>query len=221
MKMSYRLETWIIDYNCMTQPNDTQRKMASHVKCVLVGDNNVGKTTLVFKYVNGEVPIPDWLPSIYNDWAVERTIEGERAIVSLWDTVGSEEPQMERLRPLGYPEASIFLFCFSLVDPVSFENIKTRWLPEVIAVCPNTPIILVGTKLDLRDDPCTVQRLQESSVSQITYKKGLEMMKDINALKYYECSAITHHRIELIDEAFKCAILCKKQSRNSRKCVAF
>ncbi len=35
--------------------------------------------------------------------------------------------------------------------------------------CPNTPIILVGTKLDLRDDKETIDKLKEKRLAPITF----------------------------------------------------
>jgi len=61
-----------------------------------------------------------------------------------------------RLRPLSYPQTDVFLICFSLVSPASYENVRAKWFPEVSHHCPNTPVILVGTKLDLRDDPVSL-----------------------------------------------------------------
>jgi GTPase SAR1 family protein len=40
-------------------------------------------------------------------------------------------------------------YAASLADSVSAENICNKWYPEVKFYCPNTPIILVGTKMDL------------------------------------------------------------------------
>ena len=42
---------------------------------------------------------------------------------------------------------------------------------------PNTKCILVGTKLDLRDDPNTIQKLAEKKSAPITYERGLAMQK--------------------------------------------
>ncbi|KAK5616901.1 Rho GTPase protein rac1 [Crenichthys baileyi] len=44
-----------------------------------------------------------------------------------------------------------------MVSPASFENVRGKWSQEVKHHCPTTPIILVGTKLDLRDNMETVQ----------------------------------------------------------------
>lgn len=45
--------------------------------------------------------------------------------------------------------------------------------------CPSTPIILVGTKLDLRDDKDTIEKLKEKKLSPITYPQGLALAKEI------------------------------------------
>ncbi len=50
--------------------------------------------------------------------------------------------------------------------------------------CPNTPIILVGTKLDLRDDKEQIEKLKEKKQAPITFPQGLSMMKEISAIKY-------------------------------------
>ena len=68
---------------------------------------------------------------------------------------------------------------------------STQWHPEVSHHCPNTPVILVGTKLDLRDDKETIEKLKEKRLAPITYQQGLQMMEEIGAVKYLECSALT------------------------------
>lgn len=75
----------------------------------------------------------------------------------------------DRLRPLSYPQTDVFLICFSLVNPASFENVRAKWYPEVRHHCPSTPIILVGTKLDLRDDKNTIEKLRDKKLQPITY----------------------------------------------------
>lgn len=54
-----------------------------------------------------------------------------------------------------------------------------QWFPEVRHHCPSTPIILVGTKLDLRDDKDTIERLKEKKLAPITYPQGLALAKEI------------------------------------------
>ena len=71
------------------------------------------------------------------------------------DTAGQED--YDRLRPLSYPDTDVILMCFSVDSPDSLENIPEKWTPEVKHFCPNVPIILVGNKKDLRNDPATIK----------------------------------------------------------------
>ena len=87
-----------------------------------------------------------------NLWPLSMYFEflGKLIYLGLWDTAGQED--YDRLRPLSYPQTDIFMMCFSIISRTSFENIKSKWWPEVSHHCPGAPIVLVGTKSDLRDD---------------------------------------------------------------------
>lgn len=61
----------------------------------------------------------------------------------------------------------------------SGPHLPAQWFPEVRHHCPSTPIILVGTKLDLRDDKDTIERLKEKKLAPITYPQGLALAKEI------------------------------------------
>jgi len=78
----------------------------------------------------------------------------------------------------------------------------------------------VGTKLDLREDKETIERLREKKLSPITYPQGLAMAKEIRAIKYLECSALTQKGLKTVfDEAIR-AVLCPKPKpkSSSHKC---
>lgn len=75
------------------------------------------------------------------------------------------------LSPLSLTLSDIYMLLNLCVVP--------QWYPEVRHHCPNTPIILVGTKLDLRDDKDTIERLRDKKLSPITYPQGLAMAREI------------------------------------------
>ncbi|CAG7827158.1 unnamed protein product [Allacma fusca] len=81
----------------------------------------------------------------------------------------------------------VFVICFSVVNPTSMESARAKWFREVRHHCPNTPIVLVGTKLDLREDQETVEKLKFKKSAPITYPQGVAMAKEIGAVKYLEC----------------------------------
>lgn len=113
------------------------------------------------------------------------------------------------------------MICFSLTSPASYENVRAKWYPEVSHHCPNTPIILVGTKVDLRDDKETIEKLKEKKMSPITTAQGLQMAKEIASVKYLECSALTQKGLkQVFDEAIR-AVLCPKKppKKKGKGCV--
>lgn len=63
--------------------------------------------------------------------------------------------------------------------PLAPSRPPAQWFPEVRHHCPSTPIILVGTKLDLRDDKDTIEKLKEKKLAPITYPQGLALAKEI------------------------------------------
>ena len=65
----------------------------------------------------------------------------------------------------------VFLVCFAITSPTSFDNVTSKWIPEVTHHCPDTPIILVGTKADMREDPGEIQKLRDKNQEMVTVQE--------------------------------------------------
>ena len=80
--------------------------------------------------------------------------------------------------------------------------------------------------MDLRDDKETIEKLKEKKLAPVTYPQGLTMTKEIGAVKYLECSALTQKGLKTVfDEAIR-AVLCptkpaKKRSRGCKNYMIF
>ncbi|KAB1281477.1 Rho-related GTP-binding protein RhoG [Camelus dromedarius] len=137
--------------------------------------------------------------------------------LNLWDTAGQEE--YDCLRTLSYPQTNIFVICFSITSPPSYKNVRHKWHPEVCHHCPDVPILLVGTKKDLRSQPDTLRRLKEQGQAPITPQQGQALAKQIHAVRYLECSALQQDGVkEVFAEAVR-AVLNPTPVKRGRSCV--
>ncbi|KAG7530651.1 hypothetical protein FFLO_04877 [Filobasidium floriforme] len=185
------------------------------IKCVVVGDGAVGKTCLLISYTTNAFP-GEYVPTVFDNYSAQVMVDGTTVNLGLWDTAGQED--YDRLRPLSYPQTDIFLVCFSVVSPASFENIKTKWLPEIAHHCPQTPKILVGTKLDMRKDPQTLDKMRERKQQPIEYSQGVSMANQIQAAKYLECSALTQLGLKTVfDEAIRVVLTPNRRTTKAKK----
>ncbi|XP_030590905.1 ras-related C3 botulinum toxin substrate 1-like isoform X2 [Archocentrus centrarchus] len=165
------------------------------IKCVVVGDGGVGKTCLLISYTTKAFP-GEHIPTVFDNYSATVMVDGNAVNLGLWDTAGQGD--YDRLRPLSYPET---------------------WLPEVRHHCPKTPIILVGTKLDLRDDKNTLEKLKKDKLSPITYTQGQALSKEIGSVKYLECSALTQRGLKTVfDEAIRVMLSPPPVKKKGKKC---
>ena len=187
------------------------------IKCVVVGDGAVGKTCLLVSYTTNAFP-NEYVPTVFDNYTTNVMFRNTPINLALWDTAGQSE--YDRLRPLSYPFTDAFLVCFSLVNPASYENVKQKWQPEIRHHCPETPIILVGTKLDIRDDSEQLEDMKERGLAPITHEQGEQLKRDIGAEKYVECSALTQCGLtEVFDEAIRSVLKPKTKESRHRKCT--
>ena len=187
-----------------------------NIKCVVVGDGAVGKTCLVVSYECNTFP-GEYVPTVWENISTNVVINGIHINLEIWDTAGQED--YDKLRPLSYPQTDVFLVCFSIVDHHSYGHVTQMWHPEVRHHCPNSLIVLVGTKIDLREDKNILDELKTSNQSPVTPAQGYSLEKEINAVKYVECSALTQKGVkQVFDEAIKAVLDQRSKKPKKGRC---
>jgi len=187
--------------------------MGLDIKLMVVGDGSVGKTCLLISYTTNSFP-GEYVPTVFDNYSANAIVEGNAVNLGLWDTAGSSE--YDALRPLSYPGTDVFLLCFSLFSPESYDHILKKWYPEVQEHAPDVPIILVGTKLDLRTKSEAIQSLKETNQSPITTEQGEELARKVGAKRYLECSALTQENLsKVFEDAVKVVLFPQQEEPHS------
>lgn len=195
--------------NCQDKSADYTK-----VKCVLIGDGAVGKTSLVISYTTNGFPT-EYMPTAYDNYTVLVTVNKQPVQLQLCDTAGQDD--FDLLRPLCYPNTDIFILCFSIVSPASFHNVSQKWMPEIRASGLDTPVVLVGTQSDLRTDVKVLIELSEYGERPVSEAEGKATARCIGAESYIECSALTQHNLKEVFDVAVRAVLLRCGAKNHRK----
>ncbi|XP_031619700.1 rho-related BTB domain-containing protein 1 isoform X2 [Contarinia nasturtii] len=214
---------------------DNEQPHQELVKCVLVGDTAVGKTRLICaracnKHVSLSQLLSTHVPTV---WAIDQyriykdvlersweVVDNVNVSLRLWDTFGDHDKD----RRFAYGRSDVVLLCFSIANPTSLRNCLAMWYPEIRRFCPETPVILVGCKNDLRymyrDEAYLSYFGDKSPLVRAAQKNDLVMPDEARAvakelgIAYYETSVFTYFGVnELFENAIRAALIQRRHQR--------
>ncbi|KAM7517285.1 hypothetical protein LguiA_006868 [Lonicera macranthoides] len=168
------------------------------IKCVTVGDGAVGKTCMLISYTSNTFST-DYVPTVFDNFSANVVVDGSTVNLGLWDTAGQED--YNRLRPLSYRGADVFILAFSLISKASNEDKVSRGY---------------FTLADLRDDEQFF--VDHPGAVPITTVQGEDLKKNIGSPAYVECSSKTQQNVKAVfDAAIKVVLQPPKQQKKKKK----
>ncbi|XP_036405704.1 rho-related GTP-binding protein RhoV-like isoform X2 [Megalops cyprinoides] len=204
-----------MDYHCEEArvPSVCGDSLGPALSCMLVGDGAVGKTSMIVSYTTNGYPT-EYQQTAFDVFSALVQVDGIPVRIQLMDTAGQEE--FDGFRSLSYAHSDVFILCFSVVNPTSFQNVTKKWVPEIRACNPSAPIVLVGTQSDLRLDVNVLIDLDRHRVRPVLGPRAQSLAEKICAADYVECSALTQKNLK---EAFDIAIFAaiKHKARKAKK----
>ncbi|EFA83952.1 Rho family GTPase [Heterostelium album PN500] len=166
--------------------------MSKTVTFAIVGDKNVGKSCVLISYVTYAFP-PDIAPSTLG-LSINKNVDGNNYNIEF-----SEVGDYDVL-----PKADVFLIVYSVTTPSTLDSVQSKWVPNIKNNAPDVPFILVANKIDMRDDPASIERLAQKGIAPITTEHGRSKSKEIGAAAFIECSALTMFGLhQAFDEAIR------------------
>ena len=183
------------------------------VKVVLLGDDSVGKTSLVAAYKDGSVPKGE-LPVILPNFAKTEEVGDTKVQMILWDSACTSD--FDEIRRKSYAQTNVFIMCFALDTPVTLTNVQTKWMQEIENYKESALIVLVGTKMDQR-------QMTEELIGSIRAKINPKIYMDVSAISNINVNELFHLIAQgIVDPSSLPALpevdLSKKESEAQSQC---
>ena len=157
-----------------------------NIKLILVGDSNVGKTTLLNSYIENYFS-EDITPTVGLEKRVKTIdINGLKTKLQIWDTAGQEK--FNSLTQQYFRNADGILMIFDLTNTDTFSHIKKLY-EKSNEMSHKAKKILIGNKSDIKDKI----KVKRNDIDNFTKKK----------IKYIETSAKDNINV---DDAFQLLI---------------
>ena len=173
-------------------PKEEEKLKVLEVKIVLLGNINVGKTSIASRYCKNSFN-EHHINTIGGAYQQQKVVLSNGAIVKLhiWDTSGQE--RFRAMTNLYYRDAQVALLTYDITNEASFTGIEF-WIEELKYKVENENMILclVGNKSDVNDADRKITKIQ-----------GKKFADDNNML-FYETSAKNGDGVkELFNEVAK------------------
>ena len=168
------------------------------LRVVTVGHRS--KTVLLM--VLNDKPFPErYIPTVFENYTLEVNVNNAPWKFHMWDTADQDE--YARLRPLSYSGTNVVLLVFDLSSKASFKKLDEYWIDEVKFYCRDAKILLIGTKLDLRET---------GNPNHVTDQEAEQFVKEHECAAYIPCSPKTGEGIDKIYPAAVQAFETEKEA---------
>eukprot|EP01084_Bolivina_argentea_P276521 471837_1 len=169
----------------MTTAKHSRMGAIPKYKLVFIGDEAVGKTSIITRYVNGEFD-DNYEATIGVDFLTKTTFKNNdsRVKLQLWDTAGQE--RFRSLIPSYIRNTHCVCLVFDITSKKSFDNIDF-WYHKMAEYCANTSkiqVVLVANKADLH------------SQRQVSFEQAKEKAEQLKINYILEMSAKSGFNVE-------------------------
>lgn len=121
---------------------------------------------------------------MFHSYETDIEVDGQLTKVILADT--QDGPDHQELRQRVCKGSDVVFLCFSVIQPDSLRAVRSKWREELRSC--ERPIILLATKIDMRDNEELRMRLAQKNMKPLSQEEGQKVAQEIGALGFYETS---------------------------------
>ena len=159
------------------------------------------KTEFIYKYTSKSINL-NQIPSVIEDTIYQIRSDSSEYALHIFNTTGTE--MYSTPNPLADPHTSVIIAIFSLINHQSFSDLQNIYIPQLKALAPkDVPIILVGTRAELRKNKTVLDNLKVAGKGVISKEEAEKKAKEMGCLEYIECSVKENVNVE---EAWSVAV---------------
>ncbi|XP_008786917.1 mitochondrial Rho GTPase 1-like isoform X2 [Phoenix dactylifera] len=172
------------------------------VRVVVIGDPGTGKSSLIVSVATET--FPENVPHVMPPTRLPADYYPDRVPITIIDTSSSPENKTKLISECQMADAIVLTYACD--RPSTLDRLSTYWLPELRRLEVKVPVIVVGCKLDLRDEQ---QMSLEQIMSPIMQQfREIETCIECSALRqiqvpevfYYAQKAVLHPTAPLFDQ---------------------
>ncbi|XP_047337722.1 mitochondrial Rho GTPase 1-like [Impatiens glandulifera] len=158
------------------------------VRIVVAGDKSTGKSSLIVSVVADSFPTN--VPPVLPPTKLPDDIYADRVPITIIDTSSSLENRGRLAEEL--KRADVVVLTYACDQPATLDRLGTFWLPELRRLEVNVPVLLVGCKLDLREDehPLSLEMIMSPIMQQF---REIESCLECSAKKHIQTSEVFYY----------------------------
>lgn len=179
--------------------------MRRDVRILLLGEAQVGKTSLILSLVGEE--FPEEVPARAEEITIPADVTPEKVPTHIVDYSEAEQTEEELQEEIH--KANVVCVVYDVSEEATIEKIRTKWIPLVngrTATGPRLPIILVGNKSDLRPGStieAVLPIMSQFPEIETCVECSAKHLRNISELFYYAQKAVLHPTAPLYDPEAK------------------
>ena len=197
------------------------------VRTIWIGDPESGKTSLLTSYTKNVFP-QQYVPSSNENYTVQVNnflYQGKERNINLNISTVTVDPTATNGEEYE-PQSDVLVIVCAIDSPESFKKAEKDLIPRAKTQLPGKPVIIVGTKADLRKDEDTIEKLAAKNEHPVTLKEGMKLAKKAGIQNYVECSAKELGSVkavfgEVLKEHFKNETNTRKKAAHTTRSTCF